>query len=102
MRAPLAQVERVVHASMLSVHDLSRLELAYNSCIGMVLRYFARRNELVRQMFGADTLKEAYDSERAAILAARLQLLVRRREWFGSVTSDISRLPSDAHLADLA
>ena len=46
----------------------------------MMLRYFARRNELVRQMFGADTLKDAFDHERSAILAARLKLLVERRE----------------------
>jgi hypothetical protein len=65
---------------MLSVHDLSRLELAYNSCIDMMLRYFQRRNELIIQMFGAGTLKESFDRERSAILGARLRLLVERRE----------------------
>ena len=53
-----------VRARSLAVNDLSRLELAYNSCIDMLLRFFARRNELVRQMFGADILKEAFDLER--------------------------------------
>ena len=74
------QVERVVRARSLAVNDLSRLELAYNSCIDMLLRFFARRNELVRQMFGADILKEAFDLERSAILGARLRLLGERRE----------------------
>ena len=80
-------IERAVTARVLSINDLSRLELAYNSCIDMMLRYFARRNELVRQMFGADTLKDAFDHERSAILAARLKLLVERREENGQLMS---------------
>ena len=39
---------------------------------------------LVHQMFGADTLKEAFDRERSAILGARLRLLVERREMVGA------------------
>jgi len=77
------EVERAVGERMLSVHDLSRLELAYNSCIDMMLRYFQRRNELIIQMFGAGTLKESFDRERSAILGARLRLLVERREMVG-------------------
>ena len=86
------EVERAVSQRVLCVNDLSRLELAYNSCIGMVLRYFARRNELVRQMFGADTLKEASELERAAILAARLRLIADRREGYrdGSYASQLN------------
>ncbi len=49
----------------------------------MMLRYFMRRSELVRQMFGADTLKDSFDRERSAILGARLRLLVERREMVG-------------------
>ena len=78
---------RAVSANNLSVNDLSRLELAYNSCVDMMLRYFTRRIELVRLMFGTDTLRESWDIERSRIQGARLRLLVARRETMGSVTT---------------
>ena len=92
-------VERAVGLRNLSVNDLSRLELAYNSCIDMMLRYFARRNELMRAMFGADTLKEAFDLERSGILAARVKLLVERRESFRRSDNTLTASPSALALA---
>lgn len=68
---------------MLSVHDLSRLELAHNACVDMMLRYFTRRIELVRAMFGEDALTESWERERGRIQAARLKLLLERREMVG-------------------
>ena len=37
-----------------SVQELARLELAHNNCIDMLLRFFTRRWELVRLMFGEE------------------------------------------------
>ena len=77
------EVERAAEVSMLSVHDLSRLELAHNACVDMMLRYFTRRIELVRAMFGEDALTESWERERGRIQAARLKLLLERREMVG-------------------
>ena len=68
---------------MLSVQDLSRLELAYNACVDMMLRYFTRRIELVRAMFGEDALRDSWERERGRIQSARLKLLLERREMVG-------------------
>ena len=77
------EVERAVGVKVLSVPELARLELAHNSCIDMLLRYFSRRIELVRAMLGEDSLRACYDVERANIQSARLRLLVERREMVG-------------------
>ena len=50
------RVEAAVGGERLAVQELARLELAYNSCIDMLLRYFTRRHELVTKMFGEDML----------------------------------------------
>lgn len=49
-----ALVERAVGVKKLTVSEVGRLELAYNACIDMLLRYFTRRIELV--LLGLDTL----------------------------------------------
>lgn len=77
------QVEHAVGKTKLSVPQLARLQLAHNSCIDMMLRYFNRRIELVRAMFGEDALLESWNVERNAIQSARLRLLVERREMVG-------------------
>ena len=81
------QVERAVGVKNLTVQDLSRLELAHNSCIDMLQRYFNRRIELVRATFGEDTLNESWELERNNIQDARLRLLIERRERFGPRTT---------------
>lgn len=79
------QVERAVSVEVLSVQDLSRLELAHNTCIDMMLRYFTRRIELVRMMLGTAALRESWDIERSTIQSARLRLLVERREMLATL-----------------
>ena len=61
---------------VLSVQDLSRLELAHNTCIDMMLRYFTRRIELVRMMLGTAALRESWDIERSTIQSARLRVQI--------------------------
>lgn len=73
-------VERAVGFNKLTLSELGRLELAYNSCIDMLMRYFTRRIELVHAIFGDDALAEEWEVERGLIQDARLKLLVGRRE----------------------
>ena len=47
-RVDRAPVERAVGVKKLTVRELGRLELAYNSCIDMLMRFFTRRIELVQ------------------------------------------------------
>ena len=75
-------VEREVGVRKLSVQELARFELAHNNCIDMLLRYFTRRWELVRTMFGeevAGPLSVDWEHERSLIQEARLRLLIERR-----------------------
>jgi len=88
------RVERAVGVKRLSVQEVARLELAHNSCVETVLRYFETRAELTQMLCGKDVLKDAWEQERAAIAAARLRLLVERREMVGPKEG----LPTEAHL----
>ena len=47
----------------LSVRELARLELAFNSCNDMLLRFFTRRIDLVHAIFGDDALAEEWEIE---------------------------------------
>jgi hypothetical protein len=77
-----AHVERELSGFKCSVQELARLELAHNNCVDMLLRYFTRRWELVRIMFGdelAGPLTHDWEQERSLITTARLRLLIERR-----------------------
>ena len=78
---------------MIAVQDLSRLELAYNACVDMMLRYFTRRIELVRAMFGEDALRESWERERGKIQGARLKLLLERRTMDDYAAARAARSP---------
>ena len=97
-------VEKEVGVRKLTVQQLSRLELAHNNCIDMLLRYFTRRWELVRMMFGDEASRHLtldWEQERASIADARLRLLVHRRALAaaGSASPELSRVGSTANLA---
>ena len=81
MRTPMRDlVERAAEGNRLSVRELGRLELAYNSCIDMLLRLFRRRIELVHALFGEDALSDEWEVEKGLIYQARLKLLAYRRQ----------------------
>jgi hypothetical protein len=97
-------VEKEVGVRKLTVQQLSRLELAHNNCIDMLLRYFTRRWELVRMMFGDEASRHLtldWEQERASIADARLRLLVHRRALAAasSASPELSRVGSTANLA---
>ncbi len=98
-------VEKEVGVRKLTVQQLARLELAHNNCIDMLLRYFTRRWELVRMMFGEEASRHLtfdWEQERACIAEARLRLLVHRRALAaGSASPEsqhLSRVSSTASL----
>eukprot|EP00931_Biecheleriopsis_adriatica_P025319 TRINITY_DN1557_c0_g1_i1.p1 TRINITY_DN1557_c0_g1~~TRINITY_DN1557_c0_g1_i1.p1 ORF type:complete len:936 (-),score=144.25 TRINITY_DN1557_c0_g1_i1:190-2958(-) len=75
-----SQIERRVNDQQFGVHHLARLELAHNSCIDMMSRYFSRRRELVCMMCGENSLKEHIAQEHHLIQSARLRLCIERRD----------------------
>jgi len=87
------QVEREVGTRKLTVQQLAHLELAHNSCIDMLLRFFTRRWELVCSMFRETSLKRHWEKERQCISSARLKLLIERRAM-ARPESDMARIPS--------
>jgi len=89
-----ALVERAVGFKKLTVSELGRLELAYNSCIDMLMRYFTRRIELVQAIFGDDALAEEWEVERGLIQDARLKLLDGRREMVAAQSELVAGIKS--------
>lgn len=68
---------------IIDVHELSRLELAHNSCLSMLLELLGRRQALVRAMFGPDALKNDWEQEQSLLRGARFKLLAERRSITG-------------------
>jgi len=68
--------------SRLPVHNLARLEGAYNGCVDELLRFCSRRSQLVCRYlpnFASDFRDHEFEHDRKAIQAARLNLLLDRR-----------------------